>query len=171
MDSGCPQCRSTRLRTLVSFSAPSPITASWSTPRRCRTPSGRRQGTPGTISLRPAKPTHEKASVERVGPYCRTELAKLAQGGHRACPLPGSLSRFLDDGCVEIDSNVVERAIRPIALNRKNALFAGSDGGGEHWAVSPRWWLSSPVNEQPPQNSMICQPVGRCRYFRGSLPN
>jgi transposase len=39
------------------------------------------------------------------------------------------------DGRIEIDSNVVERAIRPIALNRKNALFAGSDGGGEHWAV------------------------------------
>jgi len=30
---------------------------------------------------------------------------------------------------------VVERAIRPLALNRKNALFAGSDGGAEHWAV------------------------------------
>ena len=45
------------------------------------------------------------------------------------------LARFLDDGRVEIDSNVVERAIRPIALNRKNALFAGSDGGGEHWAT------------------------------------
>ena len=45
------------------------------------------------------------------------------------------LSRFLDDGRIEIDSNVVERTIRPIALNRKNALFAGSDGGGEHWAV------------------------------------
>lgn len=29
----------------------------------------------------------------------------------------------------------MERAIRPIALNRKNVLFAGSDGGGEHWAV------------------------------------
>jgi transposase len=29
----------------------------------------------------------------------------------------------------------VERSIRPIALNRKNALFAGSDGGGEHRAV------------------------------------
>jgi transposase len=29
----------------------------------------------------------------------------------------------------------MERSIRPIALNRKNALFAGSDGGGEHWAV------------------------------------
>jgi hypothetical protein len=45
------------------------------------------------------------------------------------------LVRFLDDGRIEIDSNVVERTIRPIALNRKNALFAGSDGGGEHWAI------------------------------------
>ena len=42
---------------------------------------------------------------------------------------------FLEDGRVEIDNNAVERAIRPIALNRKNALFAGSDGGAEHWAV------------------------------------
>ena len=45
------------------------------------------------------------------------------------------LVRFLDDGRIEIDSNVVERTIRPIALTRKNALFAGSDGGGEHWAI------------------------------------
>ena len=30
---------------------------------------------------------------------------------------------------------MVERAIRPLALNRKNALFAGSDGSAEHWAV------------------------------------
>ena len=36
---------------------------------------------------------------------------------------------------MEIDSNVVERSIRPLALTRKNALFAGSDGGAEHWAV------------------------------------
>ena len=45
------------------------------------------------------------------------------------------LVRFVDDGRIEIDFNVVERSIRPIALNRKNALFAGSDGGGEHWAI------------------------------------
>src|SRR5207247_1208275 len=45
------------------------------------------------------------------------------------------LTRFLDDGRIEIDSNVVERSIRPIALGRKNHLFAGSDGGGEQWAV------------------------------------
>jgi transposase len=44
------------------------------------------------------------------------------------------LKRFLDDGTVEMDSNIVERAIRPIALNRKNALFAGHDEGGRTWA-------------------------------------
>ena len=45
------------------------------------------------------------------------------------------LTRLLDDGRIEIDSNTVERSIRPIALNRKNALFAGSDEGGANWAI------------------------------------
>jgi transposase len=45
------------------------------------------------------------------------------------------LTRFIDDGTIEIDSNTVERSIRPIILTRKNALFAGCDGGAEHWAV------------------------------------
>ena len=33
------------------------------------------------------------------------------------------------------DTNTIERAIRPIALGRKNSLFAGSDGGARHWAI------------------------------------
>src|SRR5689334_8373288 len=45
------------------------------------------------------------------------------------------LVRFLDDGRIEIDSNSVERMMRPIALSRKNALFAGHDTGAETWAV------------------------------------
>ena len=45
------------------------------------------------------------------------------------------LSRFVDDGRIDLDSNTVERSIRPLALNRKNALFAGSDEGGDNWAV------------------------------------
>lgn len=36
---------------------------------------------------------------------------------------------------MHVNSNTVERAIRPIALNRKNALFAGSDDGGHNWAI------------------------------------
>ena len=43
---------------------------------------------------------------------------------------------FLDDGRVEMDTNVVERAIRPIPMTRKAALFAGSDGGARHWAIA-----------------------------------
>nr|WP_265506008.1 IS66 family transposase [Paracoccus rhizosphaerae] len=43
------------------------------------------------------------------------------------------LQTFLADGRVEIDSNRVENLIRPIALNRKNALFAGHDEGGIAW--------------------------------------
>jgi hypothetical protein len=38
-----------------------------------------------------------------------------------------ALTRFLDDGRIELDNNPVERAIRPVALGRKNHLFAGSD--------------------------------------------
>lgn len=45
------------------------------------------------------------------------------------------LEQFLNDGCIELDSNAVERAMRPIALSRKNALFAGSDEGGQNWAA------------------------------------
>jgi transposase len=44
------------------------------------------------------------------------------------------LIRFLDDGRIELDNNTVERAIRPITLQRKNALFAGHDLGAENWA-------------------------------------
>jgi hypothetical protein len=42
---------------------------------------------------------------------------------------------FLDDGRLELDTNTVERAMRPVALGRKNALFAGADSGGHHWAI------------------------------------
>ncbi len=44
------------------------------------------------------------------------------------------LTRFVDDGRIELDTNIVERSIRPIVLNRKNALFAGHDQGAENWA-------------------------------------
>src|SRR5260221_217162 len=44
------------------------------------------------------------------------------------------LTRFLDDGRIELDTNIVERSIRPLVLNRKNALFAGHDQGSENSA-------------------------------------
>lgn len=51
------------------------------------------------------------------------------------------LNRFLADGRIEADNNTVERSIRPHTLTRKNALFAGSDTGGEWWAI-----LASVIN-------------------------
>ena len=79
--------------------------------------------------------------VQALEPWLRTKLemisqkSKLAEAIRYALARWDGLTRFLDDGRIDIDSNVVERAIRPIALNRKNALFAGSDDGAQHWAV------------------------------------
>jgi transposase len=79
--------------------------------------------------------------VDGFEPWLRAKLGlisqktKLAEAIRYALSRWDGLTRFIADGRIEIDSNIVERAIRPIALNRKNALFAGSDGGGEHWAV------------------------------------
>jgi transposase len=44
------------------------------------------------------------------------------------------LGRFLEDGRIELDTNSVEGAMRPVALARKNSLFAGSDEGAETWS-------------------------------------
>jgi transposase len=69
--------------------------------------------------------------VERVSAV--SDLGKAIRYALRHWP---GLIVFLDDGRIEMDTNTVERAIRPITLNRKNALFAGSDGGACHWATA-----------------------------------
>jgi transposase len=46
-----------------------------------------------------------------------------------------ALVRYADDGRLEIDNNAAERALRVVALGRKNYLFAGSDAGGERAAT------------------------------------
>jgi transposase len=79
--------------------------------------------------------------LAELEPWLREKLGlisqktKLAEAIRYTLSRREGLTRFIDDGRIEIDSNAVERSIRPIALNRKNALFAGSDGGAEHWAV------------------------------------
>ena len=68
--------------------------------------------------------------LERVSG--RSALAEAIRYALRHWP---GLVLFLEDGRLELDNNTVERALRPIALGRKNALFAGSDGGARHWAI------------------------------------
>ena len=79
--------------------------------------------------------------VEAMKTWLEQELARvsaksaLADAIRYALRHWNGLSLFLEDGRVEIDSNTVERTIRPIKLGAKNHLFAGSDGGAESWAV------------------------------------
>ena len=69
-----------------------------------------------------------------------------------------ALTRFVDDGRLEMTNNAAERSIRPIALGRKNYLFAGSDAGGRRAAlmytlietckmnnVNPEAWLTDVI--------------------------
>jgi transposase len=95
--------------------------------------------------------------VDELRAWLEAKLAKVPGGSRTAqairYPLKhwAGLTVFLDDGRVEIDSNVVERAIRPIALNRKNALFAGSDQGGVHWGVIASLIETCKLNAIDPQ--------------------
>ncbi|HUO90109.1 MAG TPA: IS66 family transposase [Rhizomicrobium sp.] len=61
------------------------------------------------------------------------------------------LTRFLDDGRIELDTNIVERGIRPIVLNRKNALFAGHDEGAANWACIASLIECCKLNDVDPQ--------------------
>ncbi len=60
------------------------------------------------------------------------------------------LSRFIDDGRIDLDNNPVERAIPPVALGRKNHLFAGSHGGAERWATVTPLITSTRLNDVEP---------------------
>ena len=61
-----------------------------------------------------------------------------------------ALCLYLADGRVELDTNTVERAIRPIALGRKNHLFAGSDGGADRWAIVCSLITTAKLNDREP---------------------
>jgi hypothetical protein len=61
--------------------------------------------------------------------------SSLAQALRYALSRWSSLTRYTTDGRLEISNNAAERAIRPLAVGRKNWLFAGSDTGGERAAI------------------------------------
>ena len=74
-------------------------------------------------------------------PWLEAQLSRIPRSSKLAEDIrytlarwPG-LTRFLNDGRLELDTNPVENQIRKIALTRKNALFAGHEVGAEHWAL------------------------------------
>lgn len=64
-----------------------------------------------------------------------SQKSALAEAIRYALKLWPALVRYSDDGRIEMDNNAAERALRTVALGRKNYLFAGSDAGGERAAA------------------------------------
>ena len=88
-----------------------------------------------------ARRSFSRPVVESLRAWLEAQLGRvpgrstLAEAIRYALSRWDGLTRFLKDGRVELDTNPVERAIRPVALGRKNHLFAGSDRGGKRWAT------------------------------------
>jgi transposase len=86
---------------------------------------------------RDVRQAQSRPRVAAFRAWCEAQLARLPGKGDLAKAMRYALKRwdsfalFLDDGRVAIDNNAAERALRPVTLTRKNALFAGSDAGGE----------------------------------------
>jgi len=105
---------------------------------------------------RSARQEQSAAIVAELWPFWEKELgrisgkSKLAEAIRYARSRREALERFLNDGRLDIDSNAVERAIRPQAITRKNALFAGSDGGGKTWATIATLLQTAKMNDVDP---------------------
>jgi transposase len=79
--------------------------------------------------------------LEALQAWLETNYSKLSRKSDTAKAIQyalgrwAALTRYCDDGTIEIDNNAAERALRGVALGRKNYLFAGSDAGGARAAL------------------------------------
>jgi transposase len=85
--------------------------------------------------------TRSRPLIESLHEWMQGSLAKLSTKSDTASAIRYALGRWIaltrycDDGRIEIDNNAAERALRAVALGRKNYLFAGSDAGGDRAAA------------------------------------
>jgi hypothetical protein len=88
-----------------------------------------------------ARREHSAPIIAALKPWLEKQLSMISSGSTLAEDIRYGLAHwqgltcFLDDGRLELDTNPVENAIRPICLTRKNALFAGHEVGAENWAL------------------------------------
>lgn len=124
---------------------------------------GRLYGIEAEIRGRPAD-ERTAARQARAGPelealqtWLHTTLTTLSKKSELALAIRYALSRwaaltrYRDDGRLEIDNNAAERALRAVALGRKNWLFAGSDDGGERAAAIYSLLGTAKLNDLNPE--------------------
>ena len=88
-----------------------------------------------------ARTTRARPLLESLHQWLQSTLAVVSRKSEIAAAIRYALGRwrallrYSEDGTIEIDNNAAERALRAVALGRKNYLFAGSDSGGERAAA------------------------------------
>ena len=95
--------------------------------------------------------------VQALRPWLEAQLDLVSQGSALAGAIRyglrhwDGLCRYLEDGRLEMDTNTIEREIRPVASTRRAALFAGSEGGGDNWAIATTLVRTAILNGVNPQ--------------------
>jgi transposase len=113
--------------------------------------------------------------IDALRPWFEKQLSMISSGSTLATDIRyalthwDGLTRFVYDGRLELDTNPVENAIRPVALTRKNALFAGHEVGAENWALLASIVATCKLNDVNPaayiaetlQAILNCHPQSR----------
>jgi len=106
---------------------------------------------------RAVRQTQAKPLLDSLRQWFEETLSKLSRKSDTTAAIRYALSRwealtrFVDDGRIEIDNNAAERSLRGVALGRKNYLFAGSDAGGERAAAIYSLIGSAKLNDLDPE--------------------
>ncbi len=104
--------------------------------------------------------------LESLKQWLEATLCKLSRKSDTALAVRYALGRweallrYCDDGHIEIDNNAAERALRVVALGRKNYLFAGSDAGGERAAAIYSLLGTAKLNDINPE-AYLCDVLAR----------
>jgi transposase len=106
---------------------------------------------------RTVRQAQSKPLLDSLREWFEATLSKLSRKSDTTAAIRYALSRgdaltrFVDDGRIEIDNNAAERSLRGVALGRKNYLFAGSDAGGERAAAIYSLIGSAKLNDLDPE--------------------
>jgi transposase len=109
---------------------------------------------------REVRQARSKPLLESMHVWLKATMAKLSRKSDVAKAIHYALERwpalmlFLGDGRAEMDNNAAERALRAVAIGRKNYLFAGSDAGGERAAAIYSLLGSAKLNGIDPEAYM-----------------